>query len=112
VVGIIIVSHSDLLAKAVCDLALQMSLGKSVPIAPAGGLDDGTFGTSINKIQSALDSVYSDDGVLVLMDLGSAIMTVEMLLEMLPEEKRNKIALSNAPLVEGAIAAVVASAQG
>ena len=111
-VGIIIVSHSDLLAKAVCDLALQMSLGKSVPIAPAGGLDDGAFGTSINKIQSALDSVYSDDGVLVLMDLGSAIMTVEMLLEMLPEEKRNKIALSNAPLVEGAIAAVVASAQG
>ncbi|MEM3586548.1 MAG: dihydroxyacetone kinase phosphoryl donor subunit DhaM, partial [Candidatus Jordarchaeaceae archaeon] len=111
-VGIIIVTHSDELSKAVCSLANQMSLGKSVPIAPAGGLDDGGFGTSLTKIQSALDKVYSDDGVLVLMDLGSAIMTVQMLLEMLPEEKRNKIALSNAPLVEGAIAAVVSSAQG
>ncbi|MGC8979339.1 phosphoenolpyruvate--protein phosphotransferase [Caldisericum sp.] len=111
-VGIVIVTHSDDLAKAVCSLALQMSLGKNVPIAPAGGLDDGGFGTSITKIQNALEKVYSDDGVLVLMDLGSAIMTVQMFLEMLPEEKREKIALSNAPLVEGAIAAVVASAQG
>lgn len=111
-VGIIIVAHSEELAKSVCEMALQMSLGKDVPIVPAGGLEDGSFGTSISKIQGALDQVYSADGVLILMDLGSAVMTTQMLLEMLPEEKKKKIVLSNAPLVEGAIAAVVASAQG
>jgi phosphocarrier protein FPr len=111
-VGIVVVAHSEELAKAVCTMALQMSLGKDVPIVPAGGLDEGGFGTSLSKIQNALDKVYSDEGVLVLMDLGSAVMTAQMLLEMLPEEKRSKIVLSKAPIVEGAIAAVVASAQG
>jgi phosphoenolpyruvate-protein phosphotransferase/dihydroxyacetone kinase phosphotransfer subunit len=112
VVGIVVVAHSEELAKAVCEMALQMSLGKDVPIVPAGGLDEGGFGTSLSKIQTALDKVYGNDGVLVLMDLGSAVMTTQMLLEILPEEKRAKIILSKAPIVEGAIAAVVASAQG
>jgi dihydroxyacetone kinase phosphotransfer subunit len=111
-VGIVIVAHSEELAKAVCAMALQMSLGKDVPIVPAGGLDEGGFGTSLSKIQTALDKVYSDEGVLVLMDLGSAVMTAQMLLEMLPEQRRSRIILSKAPIVEGAIAAVVASAQG
>lgn len=111
-VGIVIVAHSQQLAEGVCAVAAQMSAGQSLPIAAAGGLEDGSLGTSLEKIQQALDTVYSDDGVLVLMDLGSAVMTTQMLLEMLPAERQARIRLTNAPLVEGAIAAAVAASQG
>lgn len=84
-VGIVIVSHSAPLADSVAEMAAVMA--KDVPMAAAGGLDDGSFGTSFEKISAAIESVYSDDGVLVLMDLGSAVMTTEMVLEMMPEHK-------------------------
>jgi phosphoenolpyruvate-protein phosphotransferase/dihydroxyacetone kinase phosphotransfer subunit len=111
-VGILVVAHGEQLAKGVVQVARQMTAGKDVPIAAAGGLEDGTLGTSLDRIQQGLDAVYSDAGVLILMDLGSAVMTTEMLLEMLPPEQRAVIRMSNAPLVEGAIAAAVAAAQG
>ncbi len=111
-VGIIIVTHSDKLAEGVVAVASQMTAGQDVPIAAAGGMDDGGIGTSLEKIQSALDAAYSEDGVLILMDLGSAVMTTEMLLEMLPPQQRARIRMSNAPVVEGAIAAATAAAQG
>ena len=111
-VGIVIVAHSQELAQGVCALASQMSAQANLPIAAAGGLEDGSLGTSFDRIQQAMDAVYSDDGVLVLMDLGSAVMTTQMLLEMLPAEQRARIRLSNAPLVEGAIAAAVAASLG
>ena len=69
-VGFVIVSHSENLAKSVVELTSIMA--PSARIAPAGGMDDGGFGTSFEKIQAAIESVYSDDGVLVLVDLGSA----------------------------------------
>ena len=77
-VGFVIVSHSENLAKSVVELTSIMA--PNARIAPAGGMDDGGFGTSFEKIQAAIESVYSDDGVLVLVDLGSAVMTTEMVI--------------------------------
>ena len=106
-VGIVIVSHSAPLADSVAEMAAVMA--KDVPMAAAGGLDDGSFGTSFEKISAAIESVYSDDGVLVLMDLGSAVMTTEMVLEMMPERK---VEMVDCPLVEGAIVAAIHPAGG
>ncbi|MCD6363688.1 MAG: phosphoenolpyruvate--protein phosphotransferase [Synergistetes bacterium] len=111
-VGIVVVSHSDKLAEGVVELAKQMTGGKEIPIRAAGGLDDGSLGTSFEKILNAINEVYSEDGVLILMDLGSAIMTTQMCVESLPEEMQAGIKLCNAPLVEGAVAAAAATAQG
>ena len=77
-VGFVIVSHSRTLADGVVELTGMMADG--VPIRAAGGLDDGSFGTSYEKIANAIDEIYSDDGVIVLMDMGSAVMTAEMVL--------------------------------
>ncbi|MDZ8235722.1 MAG: phosphoenolpyruvate--protein phosphotransferase [Nostoc sp. ChiQUE01a] len=112
-VGIVIVSHSKQLALGVRELAAQMVQGK-VPIAIAAGIEDpeNPLGTDPIQVSEAIAAVFSDDGVLVLMDLGSALLSAEMALEFLPEEQRQKVYLCEAPLVEGAIAAVVAAAAG
>jgi phosphoenolpyruvate-protein phosphotransferase/dihydroxyacetone kinase phosphotransfer subunit len=110
-VGIVVVSHGEELARGVVQVASQMAAGQQL-MAAAGGLEDGGLGTSLERIERALDAVYSEDGVLILMDLGSAVMTTEMLLESLPADKRARVRMSNAPLVEGAVAAAVAAAQG
>lgn len=106
-VGLAIVSHSENLAKSVVELTSIMAPGAR--IAPAGGMDDGGFGTSFEKIQAAIDSVYSDDGVLVLVDLGSAVMTTEMVIEMF---EGKKVEMVDCPLVEGAVVATIDSAGG
>jgi phosphoenolpyruvate-protein phosphotransferase/dihydroxyacetone kinase phosphotransfer subunit len=113
VIGIVIVSHSKRLAEGVRELAVQM-VQDHVPIAVAAGIDDpaNPLGTDAIQVYEAIASVYSDDGVLVLMDLGSALMSAEMALEFLPLEQQQQIHLCAAPLVEGAIAAVVAAAAG
>lgn len=107
-IGIVIVSHSAKLADGVVELTRNMG-GAELAIQAAGGLtiDDATLGTDPMLILKAIEQVYSEDGVLVLMDLGSAILSSEMALELLPEEKRSKIFLCEAPIVEGAIAAAV-----
>ena len=106
-VGIVIVSHSTHLAESVIEMAAVMA--QDTPMAAAGGLEDGSFGTSFDKITAAIDSVYSDDGVLVLMDLGSAVMTTEMVLEMMPDRR---VEMVDCPLVEGAIVAAIQAAGG
>ncbi|BAY18738.1 phosphoenolpyruvate-protein phosphotransferase [Anabaenopsis circularis NIES-21] len=112
-VGIVIVSHSKQLALGVQELAAQMVQGK-VAIAVAAGIEDAEnpLGTDALKIYEAIASVFSDDGVLVLMDLGSAVMNAEMAVEFLPEAHQEKVYLCEAPLVEGVIAAAVAAAIG
>lgn len=112
-VGIVIVSHSRLLAEGVRELALQMSQ-EPVPVAVAAGIDasDSSIGTDPLAVQEAIEMVYSEAGVVVLMDLGSALMSAEMALEFLPPEQQANIHLCAAPLVEGAIAAVVQAATG
>ncbi len=89
--------------------------GANAPrFAIAAGIDDpeNPFGTDAMQIHQAIESVYSDKGVVVLMDLGSAILSAEMALEFLPEEQRDNVRLCEAPLVEGTIAAAVQAANG
>ena len=106
-VGFVIVSHSGKLAEGVVDLAKMMA--PDVPMAAAGGLEDGSFGTSFERILEAVNEVYSEDGVILLMDLGSAVMTAEMVLESLEGQK---LVMADCPLVEGAVVAAVNAAGG
>ncbi len=110
-VGLVIVSHSAQLAAGAAELAGQMTQGKT-PIAAAGGAGGGILGTSVDIIMNAIQSVYGPDGVLVLLDLGSAILSTEMALEMLDEHVRDRTLLTYAPLVEGTIAAALESSLG
>ena len=106
-VGLVIVSHSSKLAEGVVDLARMMA--KTAPVAAAGGLEDGSFGTSFEKISNAVDEVYSDDGVIMLMDMGSAVMTAEMVSESMDGRK---LAMADCPVAEGAVTAAVGSEAG
>lgn len=106
-VGLVIVSHSARLAEGVVDVTRLMAA--ECPVAAAGGADDGGFGTSYRKIKDAVESVDSGDGVVVLMDMGSAVMTAEMVIE---ELGRNDVVMADCPVAEGAIAASVASLCG
>ncbi|MEG0962362.1 MAG: dihydroxyacetone kinase phosphoryl donor subunit DhaM [Lachnospiraceae bacterium] len=106
-VGIVIVSHSMKLAESVVELTAMMA--PNANIAAAGGLEDGSMGTSFERISTAIDKVDTQDGVLVLMDMGSAVMTTEMVLEMMPDRK---IKMVDCPLVEGAVAATVSTSCG
>jgi phosphocarrier protein FPr len=112
-VGIVVVSHSARLALGVLELAEQMVKGQ-VPLAAAGGIDDpdNPIGTDPMKVLGAIESVYSDDGVVVLMDLGSALMSAEVALELLAPEQRANVHMIAAPLVEGAMAAAVQASVG
>src|SRR5690606_28959449 len=112
-VGLVIVSHSARLAEGVLELARQMTQG-SAPLAIAGGIDDpeNPIGTDAMKVIEAIDAVYSPDGVVVLMDLGSALLSAETALEFLPDDRRDRVFLSKAPLVEGAMAAAVQAMVG
>lgn len=109
-VSLVVVAHSHKVAQGVCELAREMA--PSVRVVPAGGLDDETFGTNMERITAALEDAWSDDGVLVLMDLGSAVMSAEMAVEVLPPGRRGGVRLSEAPIVEGAIAAAVQAEGG
>lgn len=106
-VGFVIISHSSKLAEGVVDLAKMMA--KDVPIASAGGLEDGSFGTSFEKIHNAIECVYSKDGVILLMDMGSAVMTAEMVVESM---EGKKVQLADCPLVEGAVTGTVDASIG
>ncbi len=108
-VGLVVVSHSASLADGVVELAREMG-GEEVRIEAAGGLDDGTVGTDAARVLAAIERAMSDDGVLVLMDLGSALMSAEMATEMLADG--GPVLLSEAPLVEGAVAAAAAARGG
>lgn len=103
-VGIVIVSHSPDVAKGAADMVRQM-VGNEVPLGFCGGNPDGGLGTSVEKIMAAIDAAWSEDGVAVLVDLGGAETNSEMAIEMLPPERQKRIAICNAPVVEGAVMA-------
>jgi dihydroxyacetone kinase phosphotransfer subunit len=113
VIGLVFVSHSRLIADGLCQLADQMA-GGGVKIAPAGGLTDDpyTLGTDATLILEAVESVWSEEGVLLLVDMGSAVMSAEMALEFLPDDQRSRCLISNAPLVEGASVAALHAGMG
>ena len=110
-VGIVIVSHSPKVADGVKDLALQMSK-KNQPIEAVGGTEDGKIGSDPMRILSAIEKVNQGEGVIVLADIGSSIMSVGVAKEMLDEDVANSVYLANAPLVEGTIAAVIEASMG
>ncbi|MGW1493608.1 PTS-dependent dihydroxyacetone kinase phosphotransferase subunit DhaM [Streptomyces sp. NPDC002402] len=111
-VGIVLVSHSKEVAAAVAELAKGLAGGgPTAPVAPAGGTPDGGLGTSSELISAAAASVDGGAGVAVLVDLGSAVLTVKALLaegDELPDGTR----LVDAPFLEGAVAAVVTASAG
>lgn len=109
-IGIVVVSHSAPLAAAAVDLALQMGGGAPPRIEVAAGTADGGFGTDAVDIAAAIDRAASDDGVLIVMDLGSAILSAEMAREFVQSDTR--VVLSPSPFVEGLVAAVVSAAAG
>ena len=112
-IGIVIVSHSAKLAEGVLELARGMA-GEDVKLASAGGmaLPGQPLGTDPGLVLQAIEAVYSEDGVVVLMDLGSAVLSTEMALDMLPPQQRAHVALCEAPLVEGAVSAAVQARLG
>ncbi|MCK0111178.1 phosphoenolpyruvate--protein phosphotransferase [Ornithinimicrobium sp. F0845] len=112
-IGIVVVSHSSALADAAVALASEMTDPENRPVIKvAAGLDDKTFGTDAAAVSEAISEADSGDGVLVLLDLGSAVLSAEMALEFLDPELAGRVRLSSAPLVEGLVGAAVAAGAG
>lgn len=112
-VSIIIVSHSQRLAEGVVELAAQMTHGK-IDIVAAAGIDDddNPIGTDATKIMMALEEVNADAGILILVDMGSALLSTDMALELIDPDLASKVVVCPAPLIEGGVAAAVAAAAG
>jgi dihydroxyacetone kinase phosphotransfer subunit len=110
-VSLVIVSHSHLIAEGLRDMVAQVA-GPDVAIATAGGTEDGRLGTSAPLIEAAIRSADSPHGVLVLFDLGSAALSLELALEALEPDLRARVQVSQAPLVEGAVLAAVQASLG
>jgi dihydroxyacetone kinase phosphotransfer subunit len=104
-VGLLLVSHSRPLAEGLADLVRQVA--GDIPLAALGGTADGRLGTDPMAIADALARMWTRDGILVLVDLGSSVLATETALEMIDSERAAMVQLSGAPLVEGAIAAGV-----
>ena len=110
-IGVVFVSHSSKIAEGLVELAAQMA--PSVALVAAGGTDDGRIGTSFDRVTSAIGEADSGSGVVILCDLGSAILTTETALDFLDDDDvRERIAIADAPLVEGGVAAAVAAEAG
>jgi dihydroxyacetone kinase phosphotransfer subunit len=107
-VNLLIVSHSEQLAAGVKEFIEQVA-GGLIRIGAAGGTADGGIGTSVDRIVAALQAIASPDGTLILVDLGSAVMSVEVALEQL---EGVRAIISGAPLVEGAYLAAADAAAG
>ncbi|WP_022884048.1 dihydroxyacetone kinase phosphoryl donor subunit DhaM [Glaciibacter superstes] len=109
-VGLVFVSHSTKIAEGLVDLARQMA--PSVALVAAGGTDDGGIGTSFEKVSEGIVLAGSGSGVVVLCDLGSAILTADTALDFLDDVLRDRVEVVDAPLVEGGVAAAVAAETG
>lgn len=106
-VGIVLISHSGAVAQSVAGLAKMMAPDARVTFA--GGLPDGSFGTSYDALYEAVRQADDGDGAVLLMDMGSAVMTAEMVQEALPQ---TQLLLADAPFVEGAISATLTAGFG
>ncbi|BCJ56137.1 hypothetical protein Asp14428_76120 [Actinoplanes sp. NBRC 14428] len=96
-VGLVVVSHSRALAEAAVALAAEMVPDGRVPLEVAAGLDETTFGTDAIAISEAVTTADHGDGVVVLMDLGSAVLSAELALDFLPDDQRERVLLTPAP---------------
>ncbi len=111
--GLVLISHSEALVDGLREMVAQVA-GEEVAVGTAGGTEDGRLGTSAPRISAALRSTLaaSPNGVLVLLDLGSAALSLELALEELEPFERDRVRVSEAPLVEGAILAAVQASIG
>jgi dihydroxyacetone kinase phosphotransfer subunit len=110
-VGIVIVSHSPLIARGTADMVRQM-VGDSVPLAWCGGNAEGGLGTNAKDILRAITSAWSEAGVAVFVDLGGAETNSEMAIEMLEPARARRVLICNAPIVEGAVMAAAEASGG
>ena len=110
-VGIVIVSHSPKVAEGAADMVRQM-VGDEVRLAWTGGNPSGGLGTSVEKIIAAIDQAWSESGVASLGGLGGAETNSEMAIELLPPERKHKVVVCNAPIVEGAVMAATEASGG
>ncbi len=110
--GLILVSHSGTLVDGLREMVVQVA-GPDVAVGTAGGTEDGRLGTSAPRIAEAVRDVLDRaDAAVVLLDLGSAALSLELVLEDLSEEDRRRVRVSEAPLVEGAVLAAVQASVG
>ena len=109
-VGIVIVSHSNKVTEGVKELVFQMD--NEIPIVSAGGTINNGIGTDLEEIILAINKVYSEDGVVVLFDFGSACINVQMAVETFSQKMQKNIKIIDVALVEGAIAVAVGSLYG
>lgn len=110
-VGVVVVSHSPKVAEGAADMVRQM-VGAEVPCAWTGGDPAGGLGTDPSKIRAAIEEVWSEAGVAVLVDLGGAEMNAEMAIGMLEGGRGAKVRICDAPVVEGAVVAATEAAGG
>ena len=106
-VGLVIVTHSAALAHGIAETCRMMA--KDARLAVAGGMEDGGFGTSYARIVAAIDAVYGADGVVLLVDAGSSILTVETIVE---EMSERRLRMADCPVVEGSVVAAIAAVCG
>ncbi|EOS24548.1 dihydroxyacetone kinase, phosphotransfer subunit [Lachnospiraceae bacterium 3-1] len=108
-VGIVIVSHSKKVAEGIFELAVQMT-GKDHRMIPVGGMEDGEIGTDAMRILQGIQDANDGDGVVVLADLGSGVLSSETAIDLLEEEI--EVVIADAPILEGAIGAAVQASIG
>ena len=113
-VNLLLVSHSKKLADSAADMALQMIASGTVKIVTAAGIGEGNleFGTNALEIAESIQNIYTDAGVLVLMDLGSAVLSTQMAVSMIPPEMQDKVRVCPAPFIEGAVVAAAQASAG
>lgn len=110
-VGLVFVSHSIKLVEGLLELSQEM-LQSNITILLAAGTSDGRIGTDVEKIQEQIKLAQSGDGVVVLADIGSGVMSSQMAIDFLDDETKKMVKLADAPLVEGGIAAAVQASIG
>ena len=110
-VGLVIVSHSAKIAEGVREIAAQMA-GSELKLVAAGGLPNGEIGTDAVRISNAITEADSGDGVVILLDLGSAVLSTETAIDFLEESARVRVRIADAPLVEGAVSAAIQATIG
>lgn len=106
-VSIVIVSHSQKLADSIAEIALLMA--RTAKIEAVGGNDDGDFGSSETKIINAINEMYTEDGTIVIADIGSSVNTAKTAIKKVIESGKKNVVLADCPIIEGAIAAAVMS---
>lgn len=108
-VGLVIVSHSKKAAEGIFELAVQMA-GKEHRIVAVGGMEDGSIGTDAVRIQQGIITANDGDGVVILADLGSGILSSETAIDLLEEDI--EVVIADAPILEGAVGAAVEASMG